>query len=200
MALCFMGILAAASTTQAQLSNVPRRYRSANRKVRQRRESRTPSEEQRPMLRTTPNGIKKRQEKKARKLVAESLSLPALDQAGFDPSSMPIMESRVDISSLSMFTEFRVDYMSMSMPITKTDYEFSMSLPIMEFISTETIGIGAASGDGNDGQILIYAGFLVGMSALMFAAAAMFAKMRHVHARQIEVERSGNGRQDIVVY
>jgi hypothetical protein len=60
------------------------------------------------MLRTTANGIKKRQEKKARRLVAESLSLPAV----------PITESRVDISSLSMFTEFRVDNMSMSIQIT----------------------------------------------------------------------------------
>ena len=192
MALCcFAGILAAASTTQAQLSNVPRRYRSANGKVQQRRrESGTPSEAQRPMLRTTASGIKKRQEKKARRLVAESPSLPAV----------PITESRVDISSLSMFTEFRVDNMSMSMPITESDYDFSMSLAMMELLPTETIGIGAASDDGYDGQTLIYAGFLVGMSALVLAASAMFAKMRRAHARQMEAERSRNGRQDIIVY
>ena len=142
------------------------------------------------MLRTTANGIKKRQEKKARRLVAESLSLPAV----------PITESRVDISSLSMFTEFRVDNMSMSMPITESDYDFSMSLAMMELLPTETIGIGAASDDGNDGQTLIYAGFLVGMSALVLAASGMFAKMRRAHARQMEAERSRNGRQDIIVY
>ncbi len=193
MALYFMGILAAASTTQAQLSNVPIRYRSANRKVQQRRESGTPSEAQRPMLRTTADGIKKRQERKARKLVA-------LDQASSDPSSVPITESRVDISSLSMFTRFRVDKMSMSMPITESDYDFSMSLAMMELLPTETIGIGAASDDGNDGQTLMYAGFLVGMSALVFAAAAMFSKMRRVHAREMEVERSRNVQQDIFVY
>jgi hypothetical protein len=192
MALCcFAGILAAASTTQAQLSNVPRRYRSANGKVQQqRRESGTPSEAQRPMLRTTASGIKKRQEKKARRLVAESPSLPAV----------PITESRVDISSLSMFAEFRVDNMSMSMPITESDYDFSMSLAMMELLPTETLGIGAASDDGYDGQTLIYAGFLVGMSALVLAASAMFAKMRRAHARQMEAERSRNGRQDIIVY
>ncbi len=130
--------------------------------------------------------------------MAESPSLPTLDQASLDPSSVPITESRVDISSLSMFTEFRVDNMSMSMPIT--DFDSSMSFPIKELLPTDTTTIVTASGDGNDGQTLIYAGFLVGMSALVFAAAAMFAKMRRVHARQIEVERSRAGQQDIFVY
>lgn len=188
-----MTMFLAASITQAQLSNVPKRYRSANGKVQQHRESGTSLKGQQQMLRKRSTGIKQ----EARKLVEESLSLPTLDQATFDLSSMQITESRVDISSLSMLTEFRVG-MSMSMPITESDFDFSMSLSMMER-PTETLDIDAASGDGNNGEkFLIYAGFLVGASALLFAATAMFVKMRHVHA--LEVEGSRNSHQDIRVY
>ncbi len=169
MALFIIGFLAAASTTQAQLSNVPTRYRKANRKIQQHREVGTSSIEQRPVLRKTSN------KKKTRKLVA-------LDPASFDLLSTPIVESRVDISSLSMFTEFQIHGMSMmSLP----DVDSCMSLLITE-LPSETREIDDAGGDDNGGKALIYAGFLVGMSAMVFAAAAMFAKMRRVHIEELE--------------
>jgi hypothetical protein len=178
MALFIVGILAVTSITQAQLSNVPIRYRnrSANRKMQQHREVRTSSKGQRPMLRKTTT------KNKARKLVDESISLPIIDQASFNLSSAPITESRVDISSLSMFADFHGDGMSMmSMP----DFDSCMSLLITEPPS-ETRDTDFATGKGNGGKALMYAGFLVGMSAMVFAAAAMFAKMRRVHAGQVE--------------
>lgn len=187
MALFIVGNLAAASTTQAQLSNVPIRYRnrSANGKMQQHREVRTSSNGQRPMLRKTTT------KKKARKLVEESISLPILEQASFDLSSVPITESRVDISSLSMFADFHDDGISMmSMP----DFDSCMSLLNTE-IPSETLWTDLATGDGNGGKALMYAGFLVGMSAMVFAAAAMFVKMRHVHAGQ--VERSMDNQLDV---
>lgn len=179
MALFIIGILAAASTTQAQLSNVPIRYRyhnrSANRKMQEHREMGTSSKGQRPMLRTRTT------KNNARKLVEELMSLPLIDQASFDLSSAPITESRVDISSLSMFADFHDDGMSMmSMP----DFDSCMSLLDTE-LPSETRETDLTTGDANTGKALMYAGFLVGMSAMVFAAAAMFVKMRRVHAGQV---------------
>ena len=115
IALCFFGILAAAATTQANVSTLPKRYRNANGKVQQQRKSGMVT-----------NGIKTRQEKETRNLVEESLSMPSLDQASFELSSVPMTESRFELSSMPI-TESRFD-LPMSMPITELEFDSSMSI------------------------------------------------------------------------
>jgi hypothetical protein len=171
IAICFFGILAAAATTQANVSTLPQRYRNANGKVQQQRKSGTVT-----------NGIKTRQEKETRKLVEQSLSMPSLDQASFDLSSMPITESRFDLSSMPI-TESRFD-LPMSMPITQLEFDSSMSM--MSDPPTESIGIGALSSDEKDGNKVILSSFLAGIGALVVAVAAMFVKMRRARARTEE--------------
>ena len=158
IAFCFFGILAPAATTQAHLSTLPQRYRNANGKVQQQR-----------TLGTALNGIKKNQEKETRKLVEGSLSMPSLDQTRFDIPSMPITESRFDLS----------------MPITELDFDSSMSM--MTDLSKEYV-----SSDEKKGNTVILSSFLAGIGVLVVAAAAMFVKMRRARARRTEESPADN--------
>eukprot|EP00585_Thalassiosira_rotula_P022101 CAMPEP_0196223988 /NCGR_PEP_ID=MMETSP0912-20130531/47735_1 /TAXON_ID=49265 /ORGANISM="Thalassiosira rotula, Strain GSO102" /LENGTH=87 /DNA_ID=CAMNT_0041503183 /DNA_START=8 /DNA_END=271 /DNA_ORIENTATION=- len=46
------------------------------------------------------------------------------------------------------------------------------------------------TGSGSDESSVIIASFLVGMSALVFGAMALFVKMRQVHRREVNRERA----------
>ena len=177
IALCFFGILAAAATTQANVSTLPQRYRNANGKVQQQRKSGMVT-----------NGIKTRQEKETRNLVEESLFMSSLDQASVELSSVPMTESRFELSSMPI-TESRFD-LPMSMPITELEFDSSMSM--MTDLPTESIEIGASSSDEKDGNAVILSSFLAGIGVLVVAVAAMFVKMRRARAHRTEENQTEN--------
>jgi len=115
--------------------------------------------------------------------------MPSIYQASFDMSSMPMTESRFDLSMSAPITESRFD-MSMSTPITLSDFDSSMSLMMTE-LPQEAIAIDPFSSD-EEGNTVVLASFLAGIGVFVIAAAAMFMKMRRVRARQAEESRESN--------
>ncbi len=118
---------------------------------------------------------KTRQKEMMRKLMEESLSMPSLDQASFELTSMPIDESRFDLS--------------MSISITLSEFDSSMSLLMTEL--PESIVIDPLVSDGK-GNAVVLASFLAGIGVFVIAAAAMIVKLARARARRAEETRESN--------
>jgi hypothetical protein len=161
-AICFFGILAATTFTQANLSTLPQRHRIGN------------VNKQHKMASTSIEN-KTRQKEMMRKLMEESLSMPSLDQASFELTSMPIDESRFDLS--------------MSISITLSEFDSSMSLLMTEL--PESIVIDPLVSDGK-GNAVVLASFLAGIGVFVIAAAAMIVKLARARARRAEETRESN--------
>eukprot|EP00579_Thalassiosira_antarctica_P000335 CAMPEP_0201867602 /NCGR_PEP_ID=MMETSP0902-20130614/1776_1 /ASSEMBLY_ACC=CAM_ASM_000551 /TAXON_ID=420261 /ORGANISM="Thalassiosira antarctica, Strain CCMP982" /LENGTH=224 /DNA_ID=CAMNT_0048392783 /DNA_START=92 /DNA_END=766 /DNA_ORIENTATION=+ len=188
IALCLTATLITASTTQAQLSTVPKRHRSKSdynkskvfgRKQRQLRGQQLQQQQQ------------QRKKKSLRKLEGD-FSMP-LQESEFD-MSMPSGPSARMMSMSIHESEF-----DLSMPLHES--EFDLSMPIMDGLPTQTVGdemedvIALGENVSNsDGNTLILASFLAGISALIVGAAALFVKMRQKHNRQGEESQE---RQDM---
>jgi hypothetical protein len=162
-AVLAVGILAA-TLTQAHLSTLPQRHRIG-----------IDAQQQQPRAASTSAEKKTRQKDVIRKLMEESLSMPSLDQASFDLLSMPITESRFDLS--------------MSISITLSEFDSSMSLSMSEF--PETIVIDPQASD-EKGNTVVLASFLAGIGVFVIAAAALLVKMRRVRTRRAEETRQSN--------
>jgi len=168
LALCFTAMLMACSTTQAQLSTLPKRYRSENGKVGKHDNTsseggfgRRPSHKQRKTS-TTKEVRKTNLRQRTRKLSAEelsmsmSLSLDALDM------SMPSIDE-IDYSMSIDESEF--DWMSMSL---------SMSMPsLIDVPEVESVSIDNGNSTGSK---LVMASLVAGVSGMLILVAALFAK------------------------
>lgn len=153
------------STTNAQLSAIPKRYRST--KTQQ----------------ISPVGsmnrgyqLQKHQQKKQGNLRTRnleggsSLSVP-LEESEL---SMPIAESEMSMP-LTMF--------DMSIPLMEAELDLSMPSVDIPSDSEEADFVTLENGSSS-GSTLILASFLAGVSALVVAATAMFIKMRKVHRKE----------------
>jgi len=178
--LAILAIIAilSSTTTNAQLSTLPKRYRSN--KVQS--SSTTTVNHTLKQHKTKKNGHlrKKRYLRKDPELnymsmnnlftTRMSLSMPNLEEARFDiPDldfmSMPLEEARFDIPIGSM-------------PLNVFDIEPDNSDGDMNMMS---VGLGKSS---SSSDTLILASMLAGLSALVVGSAAVFMKMRKVHSDQ----------------
>ncbi|KAL7445814.1 hypothetical protein ACHAXH_009623 [Discostella pseudostelligera] len=179
LALCFTALLMACSTTQAQLSTLPKRYRSENGKVGKHDNTSSeggfgkhPSHKQRKT--STAREVRKTNlRQRTRKMSVEelsmSLSLPldALDM------SMPSIDE-IDYSMSIDESEF--DWMSISL---------SMSMPsLIDIPEVESVSIDNGSSTGSK---LVMASLVAGVSAMLILVAALFAKS--ANSRKVEESR-----------
>ena len=163
IALCLTAMLMTTPTTQAQLSTIPKRYRSNS-------DNNKPQE----------LGRKQRQER-GQQQQRNKENLRKLE----GDLSMPLQASEFD---MSMPSGPRVRMMSM--PLQES--EFYLSMPTDE-LPTQTHGdeLGdvialGENGSNSDGSTIILASFLAGISVLVVGAAALFVKMRQKHSRHAE--------------
>lgn len=176
IALCFAAMLMAC-TTQAQLSTLPKRYRSENRKVQQKSHLEDLSDgsfgrrasQNRQTESSNTEATKTNLRKKTRKLSTEELSLSL---------SFPFDARRFDISlSAPSIEEFdfsmSIDQAALDMSL---DMSMSMSMPSLEDIpkETEVISIGNESEDSGDKVVL--GSFMAGIAALVLLGAAFLVK------------------------
>ena len=193
IALCFAAMLMAC-TTQAQLSTLPKRYRSGNGKVLQKHESNTmeggfgrrASYQQRKTS-STKESRKTNLRKNTRKLSAEeelsmSFSLP-FDSRRFDISmSMPSSIEELDFSMSIDLAAFDIIAMSMSMPSL---------IDIPAETELESISLDNGSSTGSK---LVLASVVAGISALVVLAAALFVKgARSRETEEIQEVESNDG-------
>jgi len=175
-------IILLSSTTNAQLSTLPKRYRSN--KVQQTSSTTTSVKHTLKQQKTKKNGNlrKKRYLRKDPELnymsmnnlftTRMSMSMPNLEEARFDiPDldfmSMPLEEARFDIPIGSMPLNVFDDIE----PLDNSDGDMNMM----------SVGLGKSS---SSSDTLILASMLAGLSALVVGSAAVFVKMRKVHSDQ----------------
>lgn len=180
IALCLTATLIMASTTQAQImSTVPKRHRSKSdynkSKVFGRKQRQLRGQQQQ----------QQRKKKSLRKLEGD-FSMP-LQESEFDMS----MPSGPGVRMMSM--SIHESEFDLSMPLHES--EFDLSMP-MDGLPTQTVGdemedvIALGENVSNsDGNTLILASFLAGISALVVGAAALFVKTRQKRNRQPEQMR-----------
>ena len=177
-------IILLSSTTNAQLSTLPKRYRSNKVQT----SSTTTVKHTLKQHKTKKNGNlrKKRYLRKDPELnymsmnslftTRMSLSMPNLEEARFDiPDldfmSMPLEEARFDIPigsmPLNVFDDIEPD---------NSDGDMDMM----------SVGLGKSS---SSSDTLILASMLAGLSALVVGSAAVFVKMRKVHSDQCIEDR-----------
>ena len=171
IALCLTAMLTTASTTQAQLSNIPTRYRTKfdyrpqefGRKQHQQR------------------GQQQQQNRKKTNLRELEGDLP-----------IPIQESELDVpwgSSVRL----------MSIPLQESGFDPTMPLQESGFVLSMPTGdnptqvhvddvedITLGKGGNSDGKTPILASFLAGISALAVGAAVFFVKKQQNHGSQVE--------------
>ncbi len=192
IALCFAAMLVAC-TTQAQLSTLPKRYRSGNGKVLQQHESRAmeggfgrrTSLQQRKTS-STKEVRKTNLRKNTRKLSAEkelSMSL-----------SLPLDSRRFDIPSMSMQSSIEELDFSMSIDLVAFDV-MSMSMPSLLDVPAETELESISLDNGTStGSKLVLASVVAGISALVVLAAALFVKSaRSRETEEIQEVESNDG-------
>jgi len=151
-------MLMVASTTEAQVSSVPKRHRNNNSKEfgnKQRQQNRQQQQ--------------KRNDNISRKL-EDDISMP-LQESGFDVKMMSI-----PLRSMSIpLHDLRLD---LSMPLQELEFDLSMPSQTLEGANT------LDDGSDSDGKTVILASFFAGISAFMIGAVALFMKMRQRKAEE----------------
>lgn len=168
-------MLMSASTTQAQISTAPRRHRTTldNNKSsefgRKQRQDHNGQQQQHEL-----------NEKNVRKLeddVESDLDMSMPSGPSVRMMSIPLQELRLDLSI--PLKEMRLDF---SMPAAETDEA-----------NFETTTLGNA---GSDDSTPLLASFLAGISVLIVASVALFAKIKQNQSRRSrEVEASQSGQE-----
>ena len=159
MALCLTAMLATTSTTQAQISTIPKRYRSELNNSKPKEFGR----KQRQQIGQQQQG---RREAKSGKQEG-NLSMP-LQRSGF-AMSVPLGGPGVRMMSI-LLQELRSE-MSMALPRSGLDLTLSMPMDDAEVVTLD-------NGSDSDGNAPLLASFLTGMSAVVVGSLALFAKMR----------------------
>lgn len=166
---CFMGLLVAASGTQASThSSLPKRYRTAQ-------------------------DVRKQQQQHQQqqgKVVHRTTTSTEAEMRMLQFDVLPV-ETSMSMSIPTVEFDFSMMLM-LSIPMTELDY--SMSLPMMEYPNEETLGTDTTANNGDDNgrmdrKTVMLSTFLAGVSFSVIAAMAMFVKMRRSvqhHARQVD--------------
>ena len=191
--------------THAQLSTIPRRYRSTNTQL-----TSSSVSKRRTLQKQQHHQQKKRQggnNLRTRNLDEQSMPLESAEMSLLilPRGSMPSIEQ----SDMSLPIKLRMDELDNSMPLEESRFDISMpleesrfdiSMPLNVFdmsMSMPTEGdipkdedLTVVLGENESGSAtLILASFLAGLSVLVVGAMACFVKMRKVHNKQVLEER-----------
>ena len=180
--------------TNAQLSTIPRRYRSTNTQL-----TSSSVSKRRTLQKQQHHQQKKRQggnNLRTRNLDEQSMPLESAEMSLLilPRGSMPSIEQ----SDMSLPIKLRMDELDNSMPLEESRFDISMPLNVFEMsMSMSTEGdipkdedLTVVLGENESGSAtLILASFLAGLSVLVVGAMACFVKMRKVHNKQVLEER-----------
>ena len=187
--------------TNAQLSTIPRRYRSTNTQLTSSSVSKRRTLQKQQKKRQGGNNLRTRNlDEQSMPLESAEMSLLILPRG-----SMPSIEQ----SDMSLPIKLRMDELDNSMPLEESRFDISMpleesrfdiSMPLNVFemsMSMSTEGdipkdedLTVVLGENESGSAtLILASFLAGLSVLVVGSMACFVKMRKVHNKQVLEER-----------
>jgi len=166
-----LAVVGSTSTSNAQLSAIPKRYRS----TKTQQISSAGSMNKRQLQ-------EHQQQKKQGNLRTRNLEGSSMPSIELSELSVPLEESELSMPIVESEMSMPLTMFDMSIPLMEAELELSM--PSVDLPAGEEADIVTLENDSSSGSTLILASFLAGVSALVVAATAMFIKMRKVHSKE----------------
>ena len=169
-----LAVVGSTSTANAQLSAIPKRYRS----TKTQQISSAGSMNKRQLQ-------EHQQQKKQGNLRTRNLEGSSMPSIELSELSVPLEESELSMPIVESEMSMPLTMFDMSIPLMEAELELSMpSVDLPSDSAGEEADIVTLENGSSSGSTLILASFLAGVSALVVAATAMFIKMRKVHSKE----------------